>query len=42
LRERGCKACYGTIRDYMLRFREAGAAPPAVPRPPKARDLAMG
>ena len=31
---------YGTIRDYVLPFREAGAAPPAVPGPPKARDLA--
>jgi transposase len=36
LKERG----YGTIRDYMLPFRRAGAAPPAVPGPPKARDLA--
>jgi hypothetical protein len=40
LRERGFKGGYGTIRDYMLPFREAGAAPPAVPGPPKARDLA--
>jgi hypothetical protein len=40
LKERGFKGGYGTIRDYMLPFREAGAAPPAVPRPPKARDLA--
>jgi transposase len=40
LRERGYKGSYGTIRDYMLPFREAGAAPPAVPGPPKARDLA--
>ena len=36
LKERG----YGTIRDYVLPFRESGAAPPAVPGPPKARDLA--
>ena len=40
LRERGYKGGYGTIRDYMLPFREAGTAPPAVPGPPKARDLA--
>jgi transposase len=40
LRERGFKGGYGTIRDYMLPFRESGAAPPAVPGPPKARDLA--
>ena len=40
LRERGYKGSYGTVRDYVLPFREAGAAPPAVPGPPKARDLA--
>ena len=40
LKERGFKGGYGTIRDYVLPFREAGAAPPAVPGPPKARDLA--
>ena len=40
LKERGYKGGYGTIRDYMLPFREAGAAPPAVPGLPKARDLA--
>jgi transposase len=40
LKERGYKGSYGTIRDYMLPFREAGAAPPAVPGPPKTRDLA--
>lgn len=40
LRERGYQGGYGTIRDYVLPFREAGAAPPAVPGPPKARDLA--
>ena len=39
LKERGYKGSYGTIRDYVLPFREAGAAPPAVPGPPKARDL---
>ena len=40
LRERGYKGSYGTIRDYVLPFRESGAAPPAVPGPLKARDLA--
>jgi transposase len=40
LKERGFKGGYGTIRDYMLPFRESGAAPPAVPGPPRARDLA--
>lgn len=40
LSKRGYKGSYGTIRDYVLPFREAGAAPPAVPGPPKARDLA--
>ena len=37
---RGYQGGYGTIRDYVLPFRQAGAAPPAVPGPPKARDLA--
>ena len=40
LKERGYKGGYGTIRDYVLPFREAGAAPPAVAGPPKARELA--
>ncbi len=40
LRERGYKGGYGTIRDYVLPFRESGTAPPAAPGPPKARDLA--
>jgi transposase len=40
LRDRGYRGSYGTIRDYVLPFREAGAAPPAVPGPPKARVLA--
>jgi transposase len=40
LKERGYRGSYGTIRDYVLPFRETGAAPPAVPGPPKARDLA--
>ena len=38
--ERGYKGGYGTIRDYVQPFRESGTAPPAVPRPPKARHLA--
>ena len=40
LKQRGYKGGYGTIRGYVLPFRQAGAAPPAVPGPPKARDLA--
>ena len=40
LRERGYKGGYGTIRDYVQPFRELGAAPPAMPGPPKARALA--
>jgi transposase len=40
LKERGYQGSYGTIRDYVLPFREADAAPPAAPSPPKARDLA--
>ena len=40
LTQRGYKGSYGTIRDYVLPFRETGVAPPAVPGPPKARDLA--
>jgi transposase len=40
LRERGYKGSYGTIRACVLPFREAGAAPPTAPGPPKARDLA--
>ena len=40
LTERGYTGGYGTVRDYMLPFRGAGAAPPAAPGLPKARDLA--
>jgi len=40
LRDRGYTGGYGTIRLYVQPFRETGAAPPAVPGPPKARDLA--
>jgi transposase len=40
LLERGYKGGYGTISNYVLPFRQAGAAPPAITAPPKARDLA--
>jgi transposase len=40
LRDRGYRGSYGTIRLYVQPFRQAGAAPPAVPGPPKARDVA--
>jgi len=40
LRGRGYRGSYGTVRLYLQPFRGAGAAPPAVPGPPKARDLA--
>jgi transposase len=40
LKDRGYKGGYGTICDYVLPFRGSGAAPPAAPGPPKARDLA--
>jgi len=40
LRERGYRGSYGTIRDYVEPFRDLGAAPPATPAPPKARDVA--
>jgi transposase len=40
LKQRGFQGSYGAIRDYVLPFREAGAAPPAIPGPPKTRDLA--
>lgn len=40
LRERGYRGSYGTISGYVQPFREAGAAPPARPGPPKARALA--
>jgi hypothetical protein len=39
LRDRGYRGGYGTIRDYVQPFRELGAAPPAVPAPPKTRDV---
>jgi transposase len=40
LRERGYQGGYDVVSDYVLPFRRDGAAPPAAPRPPKARDLA--
>ncbi len=40
LRRRGYRGSYGTISGYVQPFREAGAAPPAVPGLPKARALA--
>jgi hypothetical protein len=40
LKERGYRGSYGAIRDYVLPFRAEGTAPPDVPGPPKARDLA--
>jgi transposase len=40
LHDRGYRGGYGTIRDYVQPFRGLGAAPPAVPAPPKARDVA--
>jgi hypothetical protein len=40
LRDRGYRGSYGTVRGYVQPFRELGAAPPAVPAPPKARDVA--
>jgi transposase len=40
LQQRGYHGGYRTIRDYLLPIRQAGAAPPGVPGPPKARDIA--
>jgi transposase len=40
LRDRGYRGGYGTVRDYVQPFRELGAAPPAVPAPPKTREVA--
>jgi hypothetical protein len=39
LRERSYRGGYGTIRDYVQPFRELGIAPPAVPAPPKTREV---
>ena len=40
IRGRGYPGSYGTVRDYLQPFRELGVAPPAVPAPPKVRDVA--
>jgi transposase len=40
LRERGYRGSYAIIAGYLRPFRQSGAAPPAAPGPPKARDLA--
>jgi transposase len=39
LKARGYTGSYGAVANYLLPLRRAGAAPPAVPGPPKARDL---
>jgi transposase len=39
LKQRGYTGSYGAVANYVLPFRRAGTAPPAVPAPPKARDL---
>jgi hypothetical protein len=36
---RGYQGGYGTVRDYLQPFRALAAAPPAVPAPPKVRDV---
>ena len=40
LKARGCTGSYGAVANHVLPFRRAGTALPAVPAPPKARDLA--
>jgi transposase len=40
LKARGYAGSYGAVANYVLPFRRAGAALPAVPAPPTARDLA--
>jgi transposase len=40
LKQRGYTGSYGAVANYVLPFRRAGAAPPAIPGPPRARDLA--
>ena len=39
-RDRGYRGSYLTVARYLQPFRQLGAAPPATPPPPKARDLA--
>jgi hypothetical protein len=33
------RGSYQSVRDYLVPYRDAGAAPPATPKPPKVRDL---
>jgi transposase len=41
LKERGYQGSYDVIREYLAPYREPGTVPPpAVPRPPKTRELA--
>ena len=40
LQERGYRGSYPAVASYLRPFRQAGAAPPAAPGPPKARTLA--
>jgi len=40
LRQRGYTGSYGAVANYVLPFRRAGTARPAVPGPPETRDLA--
>jgi len=39
IRGRGYPGSYSTVRDYLQPFRELGVALPAVPAPPKVRDV---
>ena len=40
IKKAGYRGSYGTVRDYLQPFRALGAAPPAAPAPPKARQVA--
>ena len=40
IKKAGYQGSYGTVRDYLQPFRALGAAPPAAPAPPKARQVA--
>ena len=40
IKAQGYRGSYGTVRGYLQPFRELGTAPPAVPVPPKVRDVA--
>jgi transposase len=39
IRAQGYPGSYGAVRDYLRPFRELGSAPPAVPAPPRVRDV---